>query len=215
MDVKLYPCCPALARMRYQAHIGQYQRDYKTIIQKGLELVKDHQMVVITGSDQDNLDRNCRLGKTTLARAIGIELLWKMDQAVLWFDFEEELIRRWGRSLKLFQTQDFQFHKLLPSEKLAPSPGYVCFVDEAHLMFPYVVENPGTKSDNRIAISFMQRVPALLRKGIKFVFVTAANPLDRLYRERRVSRELVGFFTAPVLALDADGPSFRRRFVIT
>lgn len=215
MAVQFYPYCPALARMRYKAHIGQYKRDYKTIIQKSLELVKDNQVVVITGSDQDNFDRNCRLAKTTLARVIGLELKLKRGRGVLWFNFEEELIRRGGRSLRLFQSKDFQFNKLLYSGEEVPSPGYVCFIDEAHFMFPYAVKNPGTKTDNRIAISFMQRVPELLRKGIKFVFITSANPLDPLYRERRVSRELVGFFTAPVIALDADGPTFRRRFAIT
>ncbi len=214
MDVKFYPCCRALARIKYTAFRGQYKTDNKALIEKGLELIRENPMVVITGSDQKDFDRNCRLAKTTLAKAIGITLMWNMDQAVLWLDFEEELIRRHGRTTRLFESRDFRFHKIGGTDKLTPKPGYVCFVDEAHFMFPYAVVNPGVATDSRIAASFMRRVPALLKKGVKFVFITSANPLDELYRERVVSRELVGFFTAPIIELDADGPAFRARFVI-
>lgn len=210
MAIELFPCP---ARVRHDAYLAQYKRDYKTLIQKGVEMAKHNSMLVITGSDRDDLERNCGLAKTTLAQVIESELQLKEGQSVLWIDFQDELEERRG---KPFRNRDFEFNKMLLTGESIPSPGNFCFVDEAHLMFPYAnLKDPGFKADNRVAISFLEKLPAMLREGIKFIFITSANPLDPLYRERLVSRELVGFFTAPSIELDADGPRYRPRFVIT
>lgn len=210
MAIELFPCP---ARVRHEAYLAQYKRDYKTLIKKGVEMAKRGPMLVITGSDRNDFSNNCGLAKTTLAQVIEGELQLNEGRSVLWMNFEQQLEDRRGRP---FRNRDLEFNKMLFSGESIPSPGDFCFIDEAHLLFPYAdLKDRGLKADNRVAISFLEKLPAMLRKGIRFIFITSANPLDPLYRQKLVSRELAGFFTAPSIELDADGPHYRPRFVIT
>ena len=49
----------------------------------------------------------------------------------------------------------------------------------------------------------LDKLADLYRNGTKFVFITSLHPLNPSNRQILVSREMIGFYIAPVIELDA------------
>jgi len=181
--------------MRYKPHGG----DRQSLADKTLELLRTNQMVVITGSNQTSFEKNCHVGKTTLAREVRDKIL-DGGQSVLWINIQEEMY--FGKA-DADRTKKYGFHKLQPPKPFQPGQARICFIDEAQWLFPYA--DPALDFDlyRRKSIGLMDKFSKMYENGVKFVFITSTHPLNPLNNRKVVNREMIRFLIAPVIELDA------------
>jgi len=181
--------CPALVRM----HSRSVPATFKNGAQKVIDLLDQHQVIVISGSSQNSFEDNCQIGKSSMVKSHLIPYFTQQGIHPFYLNLSHVAM---GANLAMNIFSDRYIHRF--GEFFPDAPIYI--FDEVHhlLLWPEV-----SQQELGFRHKFWKKVQDFLAQEKQIVFITARHPLHPANKNLYFDEAAFCFFSAPVLELPA------------
>ncbi|MBN1282271.1 MAG: hypothetical protein JXA24_00680 [Proteobacteria bacterium] len=191
----LVPYCPALPFLGGRAHpVSQ-----RELAPQAVELLRENQALVVSGSSRMCWEANRRIGKTTAVKGRLIPRLRRQGQAVSYSNLQKAVEYR---DMTGFRQYDFA-----PLERRAKTlpEADVYIIDEVQHAIPFkdkirLYELRRLPYEDAMT-ALWERLTTELERGAQMVLITCCHPRDPIFEGSMLSSAMALFFTSPVLEL--------------
>ncbi len=181
--------CPALVKMSSRS----VPVTFETGAQKAVELLGQHQVVVISGSSQTSFEDNCQIGKTSMIHTYLVPYFRQRGVEPSYTNLSH-VIRGANLAMNIFSDRYIRHF----GDFFRDAPIYI--FDEAHHLQLWPEFN---RQELGFCLKFWKKVQDFLAQGKQIVFITSRHPLHPDNKGLYFNEAAFCFFSAPVLELPA------------
>ena len=179
--------CPALVRM--------YSRSvpvtFETGAQKAIELLGQHQVIVISGSSQSSFEDNCQIGKTSMVHTRLVPYFRRRGIDPSYTNLSHVAM---GANLSMNIFSDKYIRHFGDFFRNAP----IYIFDEVHYLLLW---QELSQQEIGFRLKFWKKVQAFLAQKKQIIFITARHPLSLSNKDFLWDESFFCFLSAPVLEL--------------